>query len=92
MNWSYSHNLLLKVNANELVFLSGKTVRAFSTGSWEMHKEGKGRGAFSQTPVRHEVKEMSLSFQHRMLETDYLLYYKRFSEQANKKCSQPACY
>jgi len=27
-----------------------------------------------------------------MLETDYLLYYKRFSEQANKNCSQPACY
>lgn len=59
-------------------------------GKW--HKKGKGYGVFSQTPVRHEVKEMSLSFEHRMLEKDYLLYYKRFSEQANKKCNQPACY
>jgi hypothetical protein len=73
-------------------FYLGKRSDLFQRALSKWHKKGKGHGVFSQTPVRHEVKEMSLSLEHRMLETDYLLYYKRFSEQANKKCSQPACY
>ena len=73
-------------------FYLGKRSDFFQRALAKWHKKDKGHGVLSQTPVGHEVKEMSLSSEHRMLETDYLLYYKRFSDQANKKFSQPTCY